>query len=64
MAEAAACRIGNVTDNKAAIGQIHHGLHDWGARQRLHGYLNDIPPAKCEDTYYAQHADKQLVENE
>ena len=36
----------------------------WYNTQRLHGYLNDVPPAEFEDTYHAQYADEQLVGNQ
>jgi putative transposase len=35
----------------------------WHNHQRLHGYLNDIPPAEFEETFYAQQrTDQPLVE--
>ena len=43
----------------ATLGWVH-----WYNTQRLHGYLNDVPPAEFEDTYHAQYADEQLVGNQ
>lgn len=35
----------------------------WHNTARLHGYLNDVPPAEFEDTFYAgQRTDQTLVE--
>jgi putative transposase len=40
----------------ATLGWVH-----WHNTQRLHGYLNDVPPAEFEAAYAAQHADQNLV---
>lgn len=40
----------------ATLGWVH-----WHNTQRLHGYLNDVPPAEFEATYAAQHTDQNLV---
>jgi len=42
----------------ATLGWAH-----WWNHQRLHGYLNDIPPAEYEATYNDQQHDQQLAEN-
>ena len=36
----------------------------WFNTQRLHGYLDDIPPAEYEDIYHAERSGKQLVGNQ
>jgi putative transposase len=42
----------------ATLGWVH-----WHNHQRLHGYLNDVPPAEFEDTFYAtKRTDQHLVE--
>lgn len=42
----------------ATLGWVHWHNHD-----RLHGYLNDVPPAEFEDTFYAtKRTDQSLVE--
>ena len=41
----------------ATLGWVH-----WHNTQRLHGYLNDVPPAEFEAALYAaQQADQQMV---
>jgi putative transposase len=40
----------------ATLGWVH-----WHNTQRLHGYLNDVPPAEFEAAYAAQHTDQTLV---
>ena len=42
----------------ATLGWVH-----WYNTERLHGYLNDTPPAEFEDTYHAKGADRQLLGN-
>src|SRR5699024_368840 len=38
------------------------GWVTWHNNDRLHGYLNDVPPAECEATCYAtKRADQTLV---
>ena len=32
----------------------------WHNRQRLHGYLDDLPPTEYEQTFYAAHRDDHL----
>ena len=35
----------------------------WHNHERLHGYLNDFPPAESEETFYAtKRTDQTLVE--
>jgi putative transposase len=47
----------NVDDVElATLGWVH-----WYNRERLHGYLNDVPPAEFEAAYAAQQTDQQLV---
>jgi putative transposase len=42
----------------ATLGWVH-----WHNTSRLHGYLNDVPPAEFEATFYAtQRNDQPLVE--
>ena len=36
----------------------------WYNTQRLHGYLDDLPPAEFEDAYHAHRTDQQLVGNQ
>jgi putative transposase len=36
----------------------------WYNTQRIHGYLNNIPPAEYEDTYHAERSSKQLLGNQ
>ena len=36
----------------------------WFNTQRLHGYLDDIPPAEYEDIYHAERKAKQPVGNQ
>ena len=43
----------------ATLGWVH-----WYNTQRLHGYLNDTPPAEYEATYHAKEADRQLLGNQ
>jgi putative transposase len=43
----------------ATLGWIH-----WYNTQRIHSYLNDVPPAEFEDTYHAQQQAKQLIGNQ
>jgi putative transposase len=40
----------------ATLGWAH-----WHNTERLHGYLNDVPPAEFEAAYAAQQADQALV---
>jgi putative transposase len=40
----------------ATLGWAH-----WHNTQRLHGYLNDVPPAEFEAAYAARQADQTLV---
>lgn len=42
----------------ATLGWVH-----WYNTERIHGYLNDTPPAEFEDTYHAKEADRQLLGN-
>ena len=47
----------NVDDVElATLGWVH-----WYNNERLHGYLNDVPPVEFEAAYAAQQADQQLV---
>jgi putative transposase len=47
----------NVDDVElATLGWVH-----WYNTERLHGYLNDVPPAEFEAAYAAQQTDQQLV---
>ena len=40
------------------LGWVH-----WHNHERLHGYLNDFPPAESEETFYAtKRTDQTLVE--
>ncbi len=43
----------------ATLGWVH-----WFNKQRLHGYLSDIPPAEYEDIYRAERSTRQPVENQ
>jgi putative transposase len=43
----------------ATLGWVH-----WYNTQRLHGYLNDLPPAEFEDAYHARNTDQPLVGNQ
>jgi putative transposase len=43
----------------ATLGWVH-----WHNTERLHGYLNDVPPAEYEATYPPQQADQALVGNQ
>ena len=36
----------------------------WYNEQRIHGYLNNIPPAEYEDAYHAERSHKQLIGNQ
>jgi putative transposase len=36
----------------------------WYNEQRIHGYLNNIPPTEYEDAYHAQRSGKQLIGNQ
>ncbi len=36
----------------------------WYNTQRIHGYLDNVPPAEYEDAYHAERSDKQLVGNQ
>jgi len=36
----------------------------WYNEQRIHGYLNNIPPAEYEDAYPDERSGKQLIENQ
>jgi putative transposase len=36
----------------------------WYNEQRLHGYLDDLPPAEFEDAYHAPSTDQLLVGNQ
>jgi putative transposase len=40
----------------ATLGWVH-----WHNNERLHGYLNDVPPVEFEAAYAAQQTDQQLV---
>ena len=40
----------------ATLGWVH-----WHNTERLHGYLNDVPPAEFEAAYAAQQTDQHLV---
>jgi putative transposase len=40
----------------ATLGWVH-----WHNTDRLHGYLNDVPPSEFEAAYAAQQADQELV---
>jgi putative transposase len=40
------------------------GWVTWYNEQRLHGYLNDLPPAEFEDAYHAHTTDQLLVGNQ
>ncbi len=40
----------------ATLGWVH-----WHNTDRLHGYLNDVPPFEFEAAYAAQQADQELV---
>jgi putative transposase len=40
----------------ATLGWVH-----WHNTERLHGYLNDVPPTEFEATYAAPHTDQTLV---
>ena len=40
----------------ATLGWVH-----WHNTERLHGYLNDVPPSEFEAAYAAQQTDQQLV---
>ena len=43
----------------ATLGWVH-----WYNTERLHGYLDDVPPAEFEDTYHAKQADRQPIGNQ
>jgi len=43
----------------ATLGWVH-----WFNNQRLHGYLDDVPPAEYEDVYDAERNSKLLVGNQ
>ncbi len=43
----------------ATLGWVH-----WYNTQRLHGYLDDVPPAEFETAYHDRQADQQLVGNQ
>jgi len=43
----------------ATLGWVH-----WFNTQRLHGYLDDIPPAEHEDTYHAERRAEQPIGNQ
>jgi putative transposase len=43
----------------ATLGWVH-----WFNTQRLHGYLDDIPPAEYEEAYHAERSTKQPVGNQ
>jgi putative transposase len=36
----------------------------WYNEQRIHGYLNNIPPTEYEDAYHAERSHKQLIGNQ
>jgi putative transposase len=36
----------------------------WYNEERIHGYLNNIPPAEYEDAYHAERSGKQLIGNQ
>jgi putative transposase len=36
----------------------------WYNEQRIHGYLNNIPPAEYEDAYHTERSGKQLIGNQ
>jgi putative transposase len=36
----------------------------WYNEQRIHGYLNNIPPTEYEDAYHAERSGKQLIGNQ
>jgi putative transposase len=36
----------------------------WYNKERIHGYLNNIPPAEYEDAYHAERSGKQLIGNQ
>ena len=40
----------------ATLGWVH-----WHNNQRLHGYLNDMPPSEYEAKFYATHQDDQIL---
>jgi putative transposase len=40
----------------ATLGWVH-----WHNNQRLHGYLNDMPPAEFEQRFYATRQDNQIL---
>jgi putative transposase len=40
----------------ATLGWVH-----WHNNQRVHGYLNDRPPAEFEATFYATHQDDHIL---
>ena len=40
----------------ATLGWVH-----WHNTQRLHGYLNDVPPAEFEETFYATRQDDKVL---
>ena len=40
----------------ATLGWVH-----WHNTQRLHGYLDDVPPAEFEATFYATHGSDQTL---
>jgi putative transposase len=43
----------------ATLGWAH-----WYNTERLHGYLDDLPPAEFEDAYHARNTDQPLVGNQ
>ena len=43
----------------ATLGWVH-----WFNNQRLHGYLDDIPPVEYEDIYHAERSTQQPVGNQ
>jgi putative transposase len=50
----------NVDDVElATLGWVH-----WYNTDRLHGYLNDVPPVECEEAHYAQTAPSRSIGNQ
>jgi transposase InsO family protein len=37
---------------------------NWYNEERIHGYLDNIPPAEYEDAYHAERSGKQLIGNQ
>lgn len=54
----------SVTTGTAGCGHARVGVGVLVQHRRLHGYLQDLPPAELEDAYHAQRTDHQLVGNQ